>query len=340
MKLKHLNEYERGQIKILHEQGYSPYKIGKIIGRASNTVRNELKRGTTTVIRHYFEKTEYIPEAGQAVYEANIRRGKSKKKMKDCKNFIEYIEREVLVNKRSFDAARGRALRKGMFKIEETVSVPTLYRYCERGLLKVRNIDLPEKVSRKVKKEYLPRKHKRLSGTCIEKRTVDMNIENREEFGHWEIDLIIGKVKGDAVLLTLTERKTRKEIIRKLRGKKVEYVMKALEDIRKNTKYSGHVFKSITTDNGLEFSRLYELESKNIRVYYAHPYSSWERGSNERANRIIRRFVRKGEAISRWSGKRLALVEHWINTLPRKMFDYQTPEELYQMELERIRRTV
>lgn len=332
---KHLSKYERGQIAALYKEGCTPYRIGKILGRSANTIRNELKRGTTTIIKHYFEKKEYVPELGQAIYERNKKRAKTRAKVSTCAEFLDYVEEAVLTKKLSFDAARGRAILDGHFKKEETVSVTTLYRYTDKGILKVRNLDLPEKVGRRIRKEVQDRKHKRLNGQCIEQR--DKEIEKREEFGNWEIDLVIGKQSGDNVLLTLTERKTRKEIIKRLESKTVVNVMGALQQIFEETRYSSEIFKTITTDNGTEFSRLFELEEeKGISVYYAHPYSSWERGSNERANRIIRRFIRKGSYIKNYTKKKIEEVESWMNNLPRRMFGYYTSEEMYRMELDKI----
>ena len=119
---------------------------------------------------------------------------------------------------------------------------------------------MPEKVGRKVKRKKIVRKHKRIRGTSIEKRMDHIN--NRKEFGHWEIDLVIGETDKDKVLLVVTERKTRKEIIRKISGKTSAAVIRKLRDIIKETSCSDKVFKSITTDNGTEFSSLYKLEKE------------------------------------------------------------------------------
>lgn len=335
---KHLNEMERGQIAALDKQGLSPYKIGKILGRAANTIRNELRRGTVKVIDGYFEKERYYPDAGQKVYEWNMRNCGCYGKKKKCTDFLAYVEEEVLNNKRSLDSIRGRALKEGLFCKEEMVCTTTLYTYVERGYLKIKNIDLVEKVGRKTRKENLDRRHKRLKGRSIEERP--KVVDEREEFGHWEIDLVIGKREGgDQVLLTLTERKTKQEIIRKLSGKTVEAVERAIKKIKDSCPWFSEVFKSITSDNGSEFARLYELEERmGTKVYYAHPYSSFERGLNEGTNRIVRRFVPKGEKIARFSEEKIADIESWINTLPRRSLGYATAEEKFREELEEIKR--
>lgn len=169
----HLTKEERRVIAALHEEGKSPYAIGKLTGRASNTIRNELKRGTTTIILGYYEKEKYFPDTGQAIYEKN--RKKCRKYMINrFHNFLNYIEEQLQKHKRSFASARAEAIGKRMFKEEEICSLSTLYSYTERGLLKVKNIDLPEKVGRRVKKKK-NRKHKRLHGQSIEKRPESIN---------------------------------------------------------------------------------------------------------------------------------------------------------------------
>lgn len=332
----HLTEDERKRIAVLHKEGYSPYKIGKILNRASNTIRNELKRGTTVVIVGYFEKKEYFPDTGQAVYEKNRSRCRSPKKIETCSRFINFVEDEVLQKKRSFASARMKAINEGAFDESETCSVCTLYKYTEMGLLKIKNIDLPEKVSRKHRGYGKDRSHKRLQGVSIEERPERIN--NREEFGHWEIDLVIGKKEGkDNVLLTLTERKTRMEIVRKIKGKTIEAVHRFIKKLRKDTPFFDRIFKSITTDNGSEFAQLWKLgKSLGIDIYYAHPYSSWERGLNENTNRIVRRFVRKGTAIKNYTRTQIAEVERWINTMYRKVLGWRTAEECFREEVEKL----
>lgn len=159
----------------------------------------------------------------------------------------------------------------------------TIYNYIDKGLMRIRNHNLPEKISRRPKLKRV-RENKKLLGRSIEERP---NIDNKLEFGHWEADLVIGqKTNNNEALLILLERQTRKYILVKIVDKTVAAVMDGFEKVRKyfGSKFSD-VFKSITTDNGSEFTELRNLENDNkTLVYYAHPYSSWEKGSNERHN--------------------------------------------------------
>lgn len=333
---KHLNMEERRKIAMLHYEGRSMYYIGKVMGRSRQTIKNELERGTATLlIKGAFEKKKYFPDTGQAAYEKHRKNCQSALKIGKCKRFIAHVEEEALKKKRSFDAICGRALREGLFAKEEMVCATTLYAYADRRLIKVRNIDLPEKVSRRKKKEPLKRQHKRLYGRSIESRPKE--VDKREEFGNWEIDLVVGKKTGDSPLLTLVERKTRKVMVEKLEGKSAKEVEEAMGRIWERTPFPEKVFRSITSDNGSEFSRLYEQEAKGTKVYYAHPYSAWERGANENGNRIIRRFIPKGRAIRGYTEERLREIEMWINTLARRILGYATAEEMWEAEIERLK---
>lgn len=97
------------------------------------------------------------------------------------------------------------------------------------------------------------------------------------------------------------------------------------------------VFKTITTDNGSEFAELSKLEEvSHTLVYYTHPYPSWEKGSNERHNRLIRRFIAKGKRISDYGIDAIARIEDWCNNLPRKILRYKTPNEMFEAKLDKI----
>lgn len=150
-----------------------------------------------------------------------------------------------------------------------------------------------------------------------------------------EGDLVIGRRKKGCVLLTFTERMTREEIIIKIKGKNNECVIKAFNTLeRKYGKSFYSKFKTITFDNGMEFMDYEGMEKSCIRkgkrtqIYYAHPYCSGERGSNENNNRMIRRWIPKGTLIDNISKGFIKQIEDWINNYPRAMFDYKSSNEL------------
>ncbi|ORJ90864.1 IS30 family transposase, partial [Streptococcus dysgalactiae] len=148
-------------------------------------------------------------------------------------------------------------------------------------------------------------------------------INDRSEFGHWEIDLILGKkTKGEALMLTLVERQTRYALGVKLEDKQSQTVNRAVTHL-----ISQYPIASITADNGSEFSLLSNLEA--VDVYFAHPYSSHERGTNENFNGLLREYVPKGTKTT--TPKEVAAIEHWINHYPKRLFNYKSPVEMLKL---------
>ena len=144
-------------------------------------------------------------------------------------------------------------------------------------------------------------------------------------------------------LLVLTERKTRKEIIFLLKEHTAAAVVKALDRLERKTGAAFRkIFKTITVDNGSEFADWQGLErskrnKKNrTKVYYCHPYSSWERGSNENQNKLVRRHIPKGVNFDDKTQDDIDSIAEWINNYPRRLFEYQTAEKLYNDELKKI----
>lgn len=178
------------------------------------------------------------------------------------------------------------------------------------------------------------------AGESIEQRPEE--IDEREEFGHWEGDTVYsgkGKRKTTRALLTLTERKTRKEIIIAIPNRKAETVVKALDALERKlgARRFRAIFKSITFDNGTEFAAAEELERSCVnkhlprtKVYFCHPYSSWERGTNENTNGMIRRRFPKGTNFAAVTNAQIVQAENWINNYPRKILGYKSSEIVFR----------
>ncbi len=147
----------------------------------------------------------YFPETGQAVYEQRRKSSGKQLKLLQVSDFIEYAVRQIIDHKWSPDAVVGHVKKQGLFK-KRVVCAKTLYNYIDQGLIAVKNIDLTLKVAINTKKNHVC-KNKKVLGKSISERPPE--IELRDEFGHWEIDTVIGKKSGDEALLTITKRKTR-----------------------------------------------------------------------------------------------------------------------------------
>ena len=329
-KFHHLTEIQRGEIQAMVKLKVPKVQIAIKVGISRSTLYEELKRGTVTQKNSDLTTREqYFAETGQIIYEKNRQKCRKSFKIGKAKEFVEYAEEKIIKEKWSPDSVAGYAKKHKLF--EETVCTKTLYNYIDKCLIKVKNIDLAQKVRRKPKRKH-NREYRKKLGQSIELRP--KIVDDREEFGHWEIDLIIGKNEADEVLLTLDERKTRKRYIMRLPAKKAQCVIKALETLKEHygDKFA-QIFKSITADNGSEFANLSEI---GVPVYFAHPYSSWERGTNERQNGLVRFFIPKGKSISQVSDKMILRVEEWINNIPRKLFNYSSSAELFEEEISLI----
>lgn len=229
-------------------------------------------------------------------------------------------------------------------KFKTSLSVPTIYKYIAKGLfLNLTQEELPRHGKKKHKYKKV-KKNKSASrapaGESIEQRPEE--IDGREEFGHWEGDTVYsgkGKRKTTRALLTLTERKTRKEIIIAIPNRKAETVVKALDALERKlgARRFRAIFKSITFDNGTEFAAAEELERSCVnkhlprtKVYFCHPYSSWERGTNENTNGMIRRRFPKGTNFAAVTNAQITQAENWINNYPRKILGYKSSEIVFR----------
>ena len=174
-------------------------------------------------------------------------------------------------------------------------------------------------------------------GESIELRP---DISDRVEFGHWEIDCVVGKREGKSTcLMTLVERKTRYGITVLIPKKSKKCIVNALKKIKaKFGKYFYDVFKTITADNGCEFKDAIGMSlalknGKKVKIYFAHAYHSWERGTNENFNKMIRRYYPKGTDFTTITSKELQLIINKINNYPRKQFSFETSASLFAKEL-------
>ena len=194
---------------------------------------------------------------------------------------------------------------------------------------------LPRKKKRKNRK--LKKQKRASAGTSIDQRPEEIN--NRETIGHWEMDSVVGpQGKSKKTFLVLTERKSLKEIVEPLKNHTAVEVVRALDRLERELgeKKFRETFKSITVDNGVEFSDFEGIErsrrnkKKRTTVYYCHAYRSCERARNENQNRFIRRFYPKGTNFDHITRKEVKEIEAWMNDYARKKFDGKTAGEVYE----------
>ncbi len=338
---KHLNWNERILIEGFLKAKMSRGWITKELGRNRRTIAREIECGMVDHINSDLTVTRiYNADRAQDVRDLNATAKGPKVKLKANSVALEFIRCYLVIKKWSPEAIAARMKQKGM---EDAVCAKTIYNHVDKGEIPgVTNETLWEKRNRGKKHKSLGRRAKRATppGRGIDERPAE--VEDRSELGAWEIDLVVsGQGKGKAALLTLTERKTRKEIVRKLKDATQFSVVRAINGIERQMGQEAFktVFKSITADNGSEFLDYEALEksvfsrAKRTHIYYAHPYSSWERGTNENTNRMIRRFIPKGSDISKFTCAEIQKIEDWINNYPRKILQFKTAEEIFIQEL-------
>ncbi len=318
--------------------------IAEKLGVCRATVYNEIKRGAymhkvqsytdSMGDPHYKYVRRYSPNLAEDKYRCNMQAKGRPLKVGHDYDFVHYVEKRIVQDKLSPCAVWGELKRNNPFKTN--ISKTTMYRYVETGVfLNVTMQDLPFGVRRKRYRKAVAKRPPK--GASIERRPAD--IAARNAFGHWEMDCVIGKQYTRNVLLTLTERMTRRIHILRMPNKKTASVVHCLNVLeRRYGKIFRKVFKSITVDNGSEFSDVQGLEQssyrgKRVSLYYCHPYTSCERGTNERLNREVRRLLPKGTDFSRYTDEEIQAVEDWINAYPREIFGYATSAERFAEQL-------
>lgn len=337
---KYLTEAQRYQLEVMLQDKIPVKQIAERLGKCVSTIYNEIKRGTVELL-----SSELIP---YKVYKADYAQRdfleKQTAKGADFKigndfELVNFIEDKIKNEKWSPEAVIGFIRTNPDINFKTEICFKTLYNYIHSGLfMNVRESDLKHYHKKKQKQGKEIALHN-LRGKSITERPAE--IKDREEFGHWEMDTVIGQRDKKSCLLVLSERKTWTEIIRKIKSKSQEAVKAALDQIEKElgSDQFRERFKTITTDNGVEFLNAEKIETsidggKRTISYYCHPYSSWERGTNENINKMIRRWIPKGADITLYTDQQIAYIEHWINAFPRKIFGFLSSRDMLRAELQ------
>lgn len=318
----------------------STKKLANYFGRSVRTIQREIKRGLVEHQRGDFTTVvEYNAEYAQrkADYEKTAKG--AQKKLKNDPRLLEAIS-ELLLKKFSPYAIIKYLERENFFGCPPFCE-KTLYNYIASGEIYGFGVEnLPNKGANRKKKA----KKTTFSRAGCALRSIDNRpkaINTRSEVGHWEIDTVKGSLgKSTACLLTLTERKTRAEIAMKMNDGSAESVVSALDKIeaKMGRKNFMKLFKSITADGGSEFMDFDGIEKiiagkKRTQLFFAHPYRSCERGTNENHNRMIRRFFPKKTDFSKVDAKEVEFAQNWMNNYYRKIHGGKTPLEMLQKEM-------
>ena len=342
MKYKQMTWNDRVKMETLLNAGHNRAYVAKFLHFSRATITREYKRGIYIHTNSDLTECErYSAEVAQRNHEyMQTSKGRPLKVGNDME-FVDFLEKTIIKDGCSPAVALALARLQGF---KTSISSNTLYRYIDKGLfLELTNKKLPVKSKRKKHPKKVRVQKRASAGESIENRNKD--ILSRNDFGHWEMDTVRGKQGvSKTCLLVLTERKTRNEIIRKMPDGKARSVVSELDKLEK--RLGGlfqKLFKTITVDNGVEFAdyagmkrSLLHPGTDRTKVYYCHPYSSYERGSNENANKLIRRHIPKGKNTDRYSHQQIRYIQDWINNYPRKLHGWRTAGELFRVEIAQI----
>jgi len=309
-KSTHFTFEERVKIEIVINEGYGTNKIAKRLNRSKSSISDEIRRNSVKGI--YTAK-----KAHQKAYQRRWRARHQHLKVAMNDILREYIEEKLKVFW-SPEAISGR------ITYVET-HLPSVGKDAVYAFVKSvygRNLEQFLWYKRKKRRTYIPRS-KLNERTFIDERP--KSIEKRRFFGDWEADFIVSGRKGKGALLVLVERKSRYVIILKLMDRKAATINFILDQL-----IGAHLFvKSVTIDNDICFRHHKEMSKiLNAPIFFCHPYHSWEKGSIEKINQMIRRFIPKGTNISKISNKKISKVQEILNGRPYKCLGFHTPKEV------------
>lgn len=309
----HLTLQQRYALKAYLECGKSKSEASDLLRVHRSTVYRELNRNST-------KQGKYNPDfANEQSEERKERLCTNRKFNTEKQQLIEHYIRE---EQWSPEQIKGYCDMKGI----EMVSHERIYQYIRKD--KVDSGDLYKHLRHQLKhrKRPISGKHEVIKNkVSIDQRPEVIN--NKERFGDFEIDLIVGKgTKG--AMVTIVERQSAMVMIRKLEnGKNADSLAETVIDMLLPYK---NVVKSITSDNGTEFARHQKIAEKlNIEFYFSNPYASWERGLNEYTNKLIRQYIPKKTDFDTFDKEYVKQVQYKINRRPRKKLNFKSPKQVF-----------
>lgn len=328
MRNKYFTERERYQLESLLKVNTPVKEIAEILDKCKATIYNEIKRGTVALLNSDLtERTEYCADVGQRNAEYNATNKGRELKIGNDYEFVDYVT-DLLLNKKYSPYAVLQQIKADNKNFKCSVCRNTLYNYIKMGLFMGVSMDSLPMPRKRQNKGNQPRSRVSLNNTvCQSIEDRDKEILKRNTYGHWEMDTVVSGRDGKGVLLVFTERMTREEEIYKINSKSMQDVVSCINRIEKRIGFRKfrERYKTITCDNGCEFLDANGIVSSVIskknrtELYYCHPYCSSERGSNENANKLIRRWIPKGADISKYSDEYIQSIQDWVNNYPRKL---------------------
>ena len=314
MTYRQLSPAERYMLAALRRQGLNQSQIARALGRHRSTVCRELCRNSTRADGRY--------RASTAQERTNGRRSRSRRNLRfSARDFA--LVNELLCRQWSPAQVAGHLRRQGLLSISHETIYRHVWRDKKEGGLLYTHLRGARKRRRKRYGSYDSR------GKLAGKRPISERppaVETRQQVGHWEIDTVMGSGSKDCIV-TLVERKSGLLLIGKLADRTTASLnRRVIRLIRRNDA----TFTTVTADNGTEFHDYQGIEARTqVTFYFARPYHSWERGSNENANGLIRQYLPKGHSMAGLSQHQCNAIARKLNTRPRKRLGFKTPLECF-----------
>jgi IS30 family transposase len=313
MSYRQISGEERVIIATLHGQGFSNARIGKELGRHRSTIWREVQRNRTPHDGFY--------RARRAHERTVARRRRSRRNQRFDGVQMARVD-ALLRGQWSPEQVSGHLRRAG----ELSISHETIYRHVWRDRRAGGSLHEHLRGARKQRRKRYG--HNDSRGRLAGKRLIGerpASIESRQWVGHWDIDTVLGTTSE--CVMTLVERATGFTLIGKMAARTVaELNRTAIEMIRR---YPGR-FQSITADNGTEFHGYKDIEAATgVIFYFATPHHSWERGTNENTNGLIRQYLPKRQSMEKLRQKQCDTIAETLNERPRKRYDYKTPNQCF-----------
>jgi IS30 family transposase len=313
-KYHQLTQQERYSITAYRRAGSSMAEVAKLMGRHPSTIGRDLQRNVTA------HDGEYRAEKAHSYATARRRRWR-----RGAHFSAESLARVAGLLRGRWSAEQICGMLKKTGELD--ISVETIYRRIRWDKKTGGTLWKHTRIMSKFGRKRYGRHDSR--GVLAGKRHISerpAEVETRQRLGHWEGDTVMGSDKRHCVL-TLVERKTGFAIIEKLKSRtKDEVTRAATRAIKRHCRK----FRTITFDNGTEFHDYALLEQRfPLKVYFATPYHSWERGCNENFNGLVRQYLPKGSCMRSVTQAQCNEISDDLNNRPRKRLDFDTPAKLY-----------
>ena len=318
---------ERVQIETLLNENKTKAYIAKTLKRSRSTITREVNKWVDNKTDKYSADLAHWNAKDDYLNKRNTDKISTHKKLR-------FYVFKGLLNNWTPEQIAGRLKDKYPNDPIMSISHESIYRFIYLQPQARLNKKLIKLLVRKKSRRIKPKKKRGTGSKIINQVSIDnrpKHINLRKEVGHWEGDLMIGKNQKSAIG-TIVERKSRYTLIIKLKARNANEVAKMFS---KKLNQLNPVFKkSMTYDNGIEMARHEIITNRTgMKIYFAHPYSSWERGTNENTNGLIRRYLPKGTDFNEIDENKLLFIQEKLNNRPRKIIGYKTPNEIMDFEL-------